>query len=788
MPLISQSIKSLKGGVSQQPDTLRFPDQGDYQENGFSSEVEGLQKRPPTVHRARLGAPFTDNPLIHPINRDAAERYLVAVQQGALKVWDLHGNPKVVTAPEGYGYLSSANPRDDIRCVTIADYTFIVNRKVIVTDDPLDKWPSRPNEAFIWVKQGQYGKTYTVTVSFSDGASQVITYTTPDGSQAAHALSVDSGAIRNQLVAAANSPRLTAIATENGGVYLTPKAGFTISKIAIQDGFNGNSMVGFMGSVQRFNQLPPQCYPDYVVKVAGDPGQGEDDYYLQYIEGERLWRECAQPGSIRSLKKTTMPHVLVREANGTFTFRSNDWGHRRAGDDDSNPFPSFVGQPINDIYFFRNRLGTIAGENFVLSVAGEFFKFFPPSVVVMEDTDPIDSAISYSSVANLHNAVPFKEDLVLFAEQAQFVLKADGVLSSKTAKADLTTEFESFPAVRPCGAGRSIFFPTPRATFTSIKRFYAVQDVSDVKDAADVTAHVPSFIPNGVFRMGASTSENFLTILSTGDEEKLWVYKFLFLEDQLVQQSWSHWRFKGCRVLSAEFFGPELYLVLSNAAGTFLERMAFTKNTLDFHEEPYRLYMDRKVRLEVPVNAGFDPYLVTTQVDLGALYGATPVPGDVYYAVNSEGRVWEFPEYPSGVITIPEDVRGKTLIIGKRFRFEYKFSKFLIKKQTEQGQTSEDEGRLQIRYAWVNFQDSGPFTVEVQLDSRKPFVYSQTSRILGSSSNRLGVLPLETGQKRFPVQSETNRATVSIISEGVSPIALVGAGWEGFYNRRNRGI
>ncbi|WP_459606244.1 phage nozzle protein, partial [Enterobacter hormaechei] len=47
MALVSQSIKNLKGGISQQPEILRYPEQGTLQVNGWSSETEGLQKRPP---------------------------------------------------------------------------------------------------------------------------------------------------------------------------------------------------------------------------------------------------------------------------------------------------------------------------------------------------------------------------------------------------------------------------------------------------------------------------------------------------------------------------------------------------------------------------------------------------------------------------------------------------------------------------------------------------------------------------------------------------------------------
>uniref|UniRef100_UPI001F42DCD7 phage nozzle protein n=1 Tax=Escherichia coli TaxID=562 RepID=UPI001F42DCD7 len=55
MALVSQSIKNLKGGISQQPEILWYPEQGTLQVNGWSSETEGLQKRPPMVFIKSLG-------------------------------------------------------------------------------------------------------------------------------------------------------------------------------------------------------------------------------------------------------------------------------------------------------------------------------------------------------------------------------------------------------------------------------------------------------------------------------------------------------------------------------------------------------------------------------------------------------------------------------------------------------------------------------------------------------------------------------------------------------------
>ena len=133
MPLVSQSTVSYKGGVSQQPDIIRFADQVEEQINGFSSEVDGLQKRPPTVHIKRLGDrvdPLTTK--YHVINRDETEQYILGMSSGSLKVWDFEGNEKKVVIDNDASYLNVTDANDEFRAVTVADYTFILNRSKTV--------------------------------------------------------------------------------------------------------------------------------------------------------------------------------------------------------------------------------------------------------------------------------------------------------------------------------------------------------------------------------------------------------------------------------------------------------------------------------------------------------------------------------------------------------------------------------------------------------------------------------------------------------------------------------
>ncbi|MFW3388553.1 UNVERIFIED_CONTAM: hypothetical protein RF648_21440, partial [Kocuria sp. CPCC 205274] len=104
MAIVSQTVKNLRGGISQQPHLLRFPEQGTAQVNGWSSEIAGLQKRPPLVFKKRLGSKghIGSHPLIHLMNRDQNERYYACFTGDAtnpIRVFSLDGTEEAVSIP-----------------------------------------------------------------------------------------------------------------------------------------------------------------------------------------------------------------------------------------------------------------------------------------------------------------------------------------------------------------------------------------------------------------------------------------------------------------------------------------------------------------------------------------------------------------------------------------------------------------------------------------------------------------------------------------------------------------
>ena len=795
MALISQSIKNLKGGISQQPDILRYPDQGSRQVNGWSSETEGLQKRPPLVFLKTLGGSgdLGQAPLIHLINRDEHEQYYAVFTGTGIRVFDLAGNEKQVRYPtDGAAYIQTANPRNDLRMVTVADYTFIVNRNIRVTrnTNAVNLAGFNPKkDALINVRGGQYGRTLQIMINGGLQAS----YQIPDGSHPSHVNNTDAQWLAEELArqCRANAPGW-AFNVGQGFIHIIAPAGQQIDSLMTKDGYADQLINPVTRYAQSFSKLPPNAPDGYMVKIVGDSSKSADQYYVRYDATRKVWVETLGWNVNNQLLYETMPHALVRASDGNFEFRWIEWSPKTCGDDDTNPWPSFMDSTINDVFFFRNRLGFLSGENIILSRTAKYFNFYPASIANLSDDDPIDVAVSTNRIAILKYAVPFSEELLIWSDEAQFVLTASGTLTSKSVELNLTTQFDVQDRARPYGIGRNVYFASPRSSFTSINRYYAVQDVSSVKNAEDITAHVPNYIPNGVFSICGSGTENFCSVLSHGDPSKIFIYKFLYLNEELRQQSWSHWDFGGnVQVLACQSINSTMYVILRNEFNTFLAKIAFTKNAIDLQGEPYRAFMDMKVRYTIP-RGTYNDDSFTTSIHLPTIYGANFGRGKIT-VLEPDGKITVFEQPAAGWHSDPwlrlrGNLEGRTVYIGFNINFVYEFSKFLIKQTADDGSTStEDIGRLQLRRAWVNYEESGTFDIYVENQSSN-WKYTMAGARLGSNTLRAGRLNLGTGQYRFPVVGNAKFNIVSILSDETTPLNIIGCGWEGNYLRRSSGI
>jgi hypothetical protein len=132
MQILSQSVPNIFNGVSQQPPALRSPTQGTEQVNADSSLIYGLSKRMPTRHIATVNNFTYTNAHVHLIE-SGSDRFIAIFDGSGILMYNADtGAAVTVNTPSGLNYVTVVNPRDNIKCLTVADYTFVLNRAVTV--------------------------------------------------------------------------------------------------------------------------------------------------------------------------------------------------------------------------------------------------------------------------------------------------------------------------------------------------------------------------------------------------------------------------------------------------------------------------------------------------------------------------------------------------------------------------------------------------------------------------------------------------------------------------------
>jgi len=816
MPVISRSIPTLLRGISQSSDSAKQADHADIQDNADSNPVIGLIKRSGLQYITNLSNTTVGNVHIQTINRDANEQYVAVFSNGNVKVYELDGTELTVHKPDGTSYLNTSDPRSVIKTVTIADFTFVVNTSITTAMDSALS-PNNITQAVVFVNSVSDDTTYSVTV---DGVT-VTDDTSNDSELSTEQVATD---LKNGL----NSGLSGFTIAQNGSVLHIKKNDGSDFSIDGKDTQGNTQLTIVKDSIQRFTDLPTVSPNGYVVEIKGDEGTNFDNYYVKFVTNnggaleEGQWEETVDKGIKFKFNYDTMPHVLIRQADGNFRFARVDgdsytasgqsfdlpkWGERTVGDEESAPDPSFIDSKINNVFFFRNRLGFLADDNVVLSRVSEFFNFFPETVLSVIDSDPIDVAASHTKVAILKNAVTMGEQLILFSDQTQFVLSSSADnMTPKTANVLVATEFESSDAAQPVGSGSSIYFLTKKGTFAGIREYITQSDVT-VKDATNTTIHVPRLIPSGIFKLAVSNNQDVLVLLGTDNPNRLYINRWLYGSNgQKVLNSWFTFTINANRTIrNIDFIGTDLFCVIEEANGTTLEKIPFENNFKETNAD-FEFYLDHKVtEATTGVSVAYNsttkkstftvPYrLRASMVVVGRYLASNETSTFVDLQGNTRtlksGTVLKTTNTSDGsttTITTDGDFRNAKFIIGEPYEFHYRFSDQRIT-EAASGQSSAEilSGRLQLRYFYLKFEDTGFFKVEVTPQNRDTSTHKFTGRLLGSSSSAIGEINLETGTFRVPIMSRTDRVNIDIKNNTFLPTQLSSAEYEAMYHIRSR--
>lgn len=777
MALISQSIPNLINGVSQQPPSLRLATQAELQENALSSVVTGLSKRPSSEHIADLGTIANlDKAFIHTIRRDENEFYSMVVDTaGTIRVFDKDGVSKTVTNNAASYLTGLTDPSLELAAVSIADVTFIVNKNKVVAQGTTTS-PTRNPEALVYVRQADYASTYRLKLT-KGGSTSTVEFATKSSTQdstsatqaaergastdlIAQSLNTFSGTVVNGTYYEniTNASAVTGLTlTRYGSVIHIQSTNSTDFQVEVGDSHGNEHLLVFKKETPDFKKLPVEGPNDFVIGVSGDNQKAQDDYYVKFSNG--VWKETVEPNVLIDLDASTLPHKLSKLPSGDFQFDEINYADRRVGNDDTNPFPSFVDYTIADIFFHRNRLGLLADENVIFARAGEFteFDFFRKSVLAIVDSDPIDVAVSSNKVSILKHAVPFNESLLLFSELTQFKVTADPILTPETINVANTTEFEASLVAKPAQAGKYVYFATKRGAWSGMWEYFVDTD-TDVNDATETTAHVPEYLRGVITNIQASSNEDMLIAQAADDPTAIYVYRYYWSGREKLQSSWSRWVFDG-DVVGVSFNLSDIYVLIKRSNNLFLEKINLSVDDATVYTTGnFSIHLDRRVMLET-----------------GGLTAIPYVDSNVVY-VDQTGKL-----IPLSAVAA-KLANSEKVFAGIPFTFKYQFSEPVLKQDNKPITT----GQLHLRNYAVVYNKTAFFTVTVTPLKRAPYVRTFTGRVVGSGANVLSAAAIESGTYRFGVLGHAGAVDIVLESDNHLPCIFQSAEWEGFYVLRSR--
>lgn len=916
--LVSYAIPSLVQGIGQQPDSQRDPGQGETQINGVSSIAEGLRKR----DNSRVLAKVSDTPFgdcfIHSILRDQSERYLAVISKSGVRVFELDGTERPVTVtPEAIAYLSTiTDAKEQIRAVSIADYTYVLNTVKSTAMAAAVAPPAvRPaaHECLIWIKAANFGGVYTVNVngkqvevktaiqpvvingltitenristanvaealllSLTTGPVTTFTQALPDTklngtkkdlpttssglgsgikvdivgdgtkvtsvtmSTAGTAYVVgdkvfvakalldggnDNTPIEIGQVAALGPALLTDVTITRSGSVLWLQSANPIT-VQANDARGNADITAILNQVQAFTEMPTIAPKGYQIEITGDPGNFFDGFYVTFTPrsgdfGEGTWKETVSPGAEYKIDQSTMPHVLVRinPTSREFWFGPADgsthsgvtlpsWGERVAGDYITAPDPSFIGHTINDVCIFKNRLGFLADENIIMSRTREFFDFFPETVTTVLDTDPIDLTASNNRVSVLRYAVPYMDELIIFSDQYQFRFNAaDTVLTPKSAQITVLTQFEMDAGLRPQQAGAGILFAQSNGQYSLVREFSVRgSGTSLTADAQDLTGHVSSYLPAGLFKGTVNDTGNSAYFISdtAGHEKRIYVYKYYFRNTgdgvQRIQSSWSHWELNGAdKILQVVCLLENLYLLVQYGDKVYLEVIPVMDRAKESVTGRPLLLLDRlistttetliSVQTSTSVRVAPGVYSEERNQTTWKLPFAVAAKTQAWALRSTTSTKWNdgvlLGEITSGdTITARGDWSAADIYFGEVYQFRYRFSRFKMMKEIGGGKSAVNTIRTQVRQAKLGYHESGYFEVHVTPEHRTPAVYRFDGSTIAVRGAMIGHFPVEADRQRYfegvfniPIMSRGERCIVDLINPTPHPCKFNTCEW-----------
>ena len=452
------------------------------------------------------------------------------------------------------------------------DYDVRYTATVTLTDGGLIRSTNKTTAEGLFIDVSMEGETYRISV---EAVEPVTTYRDVSGiAYFKTPKNPDNGtlsmaSILNGLKTVVNSNLANVTAEVIGsGLFLNGTAADSVNFLG---GAVNENMSVIGQKAQDISRLPAMNKQGYVAQIANTADLDTDDYYVKFIadngtSGVGNYEETVRPHNFAGtaadqtmkagLDPATMPHALINNRNGTFTFvkldettanaqgNENYWKDRLVGDNSSNPFPTFKGGTIQEMFFHRNRLGIISGENVVMSQPGRYFDFFIVSAIAASDDNPVDITVSDIKPAFINHVLPIQKGIMMFSDSGQFLLFTESdIFSPKTARLKKVSSYECDETIQPVDLGTSVLFTSNVSAYARAFEATIIDDDTP-PNIIEQTRVVPEFLPKDITKSTNSAAIGITTYGKKGDSQ-IYHYKYYNAGQKREQSAWYSWTLTG---------------------------------------------------------------------------------------------------------------------------------------------------------------------------------------------------------------------------------------------------
>jgi len=639
--------------------------------------------------------------------------------------------------------------------------------------------------------QAQTSYNYTVTVTDHEvspvKANIKAVRPAPTPFDADTAITVDGilGGITGELAGVTVNGNALNYEIIGNGIYLYTAADADDFNVEVVD---QDLMRVMQTEINDVTKLPVQCKHGAIVKIANTRMSDEDDYYVKFVgengkSGPGQWTEVAQPGIVKSLDASTMPHILQRQADGDFLVKQYTWADREIGDNTTNPIPSFVGQKINRVLFFRNRLVILAGENVVTSRPGSIAtpNFWSDTALTVSAVDPIDISCASVYPSDLFDAIEINTGLLCFSTNAQFLLSSDDtVMNPDTAKLRAVSWYNYNKVIPPVSLGQTTGYVDNSNKYS---RFMEMANVVREGEPAVVNTSkiVPTLLPKDIDLFTNSRENNFVFFGKTNSDEVVG-FRYLNQADKRLQSAWFKWKFNN--PIKYHFCVEDCYYLLDT--DNFLQKVnmiqADADPSIDQDDTNYLIHLDNYTTV------GSGSFSSTTNlttftnqsdwIDDVTTPNGTLVVVDTNSSTAREGRYAECTVINSDDFTVPGDWSSATLNIGYLYDYQVDFPRFYLQKAGEDSVQSDINSKLTVHRMKLNFGKIGLYETTLTRVGKDAYteIYESTDLDEYDASD---APYLAEKIKDIPIYERNLNVDVTLKSAHPAPATLRSMSWEG---------